>query len=285
MSTTSTQTATSAAIQLKGATKSVLNFGQGASLYKIPAFSDKYAERKWAKEQVAGAFRVFAKLGYADGGAGHISLRDPLNPHNFWINPYAKHFGLMTVSDLVLVNEAGEAVEPTTQLVNTAGFVIHSALHIARPDVNVAIHLHSPYGRAWSVFGKPVEMLTQDSCYFYDELAIYKNFGGAAVASEEGVHIANALGSEKKTIILQNHGLLTCGGTVGEAAAYFIALERACQTQLLAEAAAANGVAKCYIGQTEAEYTKKLHGPAFMYMQFLPEYEMVLKESKGDFLE
>jgi ribulose-5-phosphate 4-epimerase/fuculose-1-phosphate aldolase len=67
----------------------------------------------------------------------------------------------MTVSDLILVTEEGEAVEPTTQLVNTAGFIIHSALHIARPDVNVAIHLHSPYGKAWSVFGKPLEMLTQ----------------------------------------------------------------------------------------------------------------------------
>jgi ribulose-5-phosphate 4-epimerase/fuculose-1-phosphate aldolase len=67
----------------------------------------------------------------------------------------------MTVSDLVLINEEGEAVEPTDKIINTAGFMIHSALHIARPDVDVAIHLHSPYGRAWSVFGKPIDILTQ----------------------------------------------------------------------------------------------------------------------------
>lgn len=59
------------------------------------------------------------------------------------------------------MNKSGEAVEPTIYTVNTAGFVIHSSLHIARPDVNVAIHMHSPHGRAWSIFGKPVELLTQ----------------------------------------------------------------------------------------------------------------------------
>lgn len=68
---------------------------------------------------------------------------------------------MITVSDLILVNEEGEAVEPTDKLINTAGFVIHSSLHKARPDVNVAIHTHSPYGKAWSIFGKPVEYLTQ----------------------------------------------------------------------------------------------------------------------------
>lgn len=76
-------------------------------------------------------------------------------------DPYAKHFGLMTVSDLVLVNKEGVAVTPTTKFVNAAGFIIHSSIHEARPDVNVAIHLHSPFGRAWSIFGRPIEMLTQ----------------------------------------------------------------------------------------------------------------------------
>lgn len=79
------------------------------------------------------------------------------------------HFGMITVSDLILVNKTGEAVEPTSRTVNAAGFVIHSSLHVARPDVNVAIHMHSPHGRAWSIFGKPVELLTQgktETCKF-----------------------------------------------------------------------------------------------------------------------
>jgi len=287
MSTTTTETsAATSSLQLKGAKKSLLNYGGGESVYKVPTFTDKYAERLWAKQHMAGAFRIFAKLGYADGGAGHISLRDPVNPDHFWINPYAKHFGMITVSDLILIDEDGVAVEPTDKLINTAGFVIHSSLHKARPDVNVAIHTHSPYGKAWSIFGKPIELLTQDSCYLYDETAVYEDFGGAAVATEEGIKMAQALGPRKKTMILQNHGILTCGGSVGEAVAYYIILERACQTQLLAEAAAANGVEKKYVTEEAAKYTKSLQrSPGILYMQFIPEYEMVLKESKGDFLE
>jgi hypothetical protein len=77
MSTTATATTASAAksIQLAGTSKSLLNYGGSEPLYKVPTFTDKYAERTWAKQHMAGAFRIFAKLGYADGGAGHISLR------------------------------------------------------------------------------------------------------------------------------------------------------------------------------------------------------------------
>ncbi|RFU35518.1 hypothetical protein B7463_g822, partial [Scytalidium lignicola] len=283
--TTTTQTEAGAALNLRPGTKSILSFEEGRQVHHIPTFTDKSAERQWAKEQMAGAFRVFARLGWADGTAGHISLRDPLHPDLFWINPFARHFGILNVTDLVLVNKSGEAVEPTKYTVNAAGFSIHSALHMARPDVNVAIHMHSPHGRAWSIFGRPIEILTQDACYFYNNLSIYESFGGAAMALEEGKHIAEALGPKNKCMILQNHGILTCGQSVGEAAGFYIALERACEAQLLAEAAAANGISKRYIGETEAAYTNQLATPGFMYMQFLPEYERVLKETKGEFLD
>lgn len=71
------------------------------------------------------------------------------------------HFALIKASDLVLVNEVGEPMMPTKYKVNTAGFIIHSAIHKARPDINAACHMHSPQGRAWSAFGKPIEMLNQ----------------------------------------------------------------------------------------------------------------------------
>lgn len=153
--------------------------------------------------------------------------------------------------------------------------------------------MHSPYGRAWSNFGRPIDMLNQDSCMFYDDLAVYSNFGGVVFAKEEGGKLAAALGPRHKNIILQNHGLLTCGGTIAEAAAFFIALERACQAQLLTESAiapgtngAAGGLAKTYVSHEEAKYTKEGTGsPEAMYMQFAPEYQMILKETKGDFLE
>jgi len=99
---------------------------------------------------------------------------------------------------------------------------------------------------------------------FYNDLAVYGNFGGVVFAQEEGKKVAEALGPTDKNLIMQNHGLLTCGGTVAEAAAFFIALERACHTQLLTEAAvaphtigASTGLVKTIVGNQEAAYTKK----------------------------
>jgi ribulose-5-phosphate 4-epimerase/fuculose-1-phosphate aldolase len=79
------------------------------------------------------------------------------------LDPYSIHFGLLKASDFVLVDEQGRAVLPAQQNVeiNRAGIMIHTALHKARPDVNAAVHTHSPYGRAWSAFGRGVEMLNQ----------------------------------------------------------------------------------------------------------------------------
>lgn len=76
-------------------------------------------------------------------------------------DPYAVHFSTITVADLVLVDEEGRPVEPTTHKVNAAGFIIHSSIHKARPDVNAACHLHAPHSRAWSTFGLPIEMINQ----------------------------------------------------------------------------------------------------------------------------
>ncbi|RKL25965.1 hypothetical protein BFJ72_g13922 [Fusarium proliferatum] len=244
--------------------------GKVKRIHKIPEFPTKEATRQWQLGQMAAAFH-------------------PVEPETFWINPYGVHFGLLTVSDMVHIDENGNRIGGAEKPVNTAGFIIHAAIHKRRPDINAACHLHSPYGRAWSTFGKPIEMINQDSCMFYNDLAVYANFGGVVFAKEEGNRLADALGATKKNIILQNHGLLTSGSTIGEAAAFFIALERACQAQLLVEAAVApNGsqLKKSIVSDEEAQYTKDNTGsPEAMYMQFEPEYQMLLKESKGDFLQ
>ncbi|KAK2799093.1 hypothetical protein FQN50_008599 [Emmonsiellopsis sp. PD_5] len=262
-------------------------------LHHIPRPETKEAERRWQLEQMAGAFRIFAKLGFADGGSGHISLRDPVQPNTFWINPYGVHFGLLKVSDMVQVDDRGNRVGGADAPINTAGFIIHSIIHQRRPDIIAACHVHSPYGRAWSTFGRGIDMLNQDSCMFYKDLSVYAAFGGVVFSDEEGQHIADALGPTNKNLIMQNHGLLTAGGTVAEAAAFFIALERACQAQFLVESAIAPGTVggnaglrKTFVDDVAAEYTKKGTGsPEVMYSQFKPEYQLILKETGGDFLE
>lgn len=141
--------------------------------------------------------------------AGHISVRDPILTDHFWLNPLSKHFSQITVSDLILVDEEGRVVigdEP----INAAAFAIHSEIHKARPDVHAACHAHSVYGKAFSVFGRKLDMMTQDSLRFYKSHAVYPQFGGVVLDPDEGRRIAAHLG-DGKAIILQNHGLLTVG--------------------------------------------------------------------------
>src|SRR5271168_5531048 len=190
-------------------------------------------ERRHRKERLAAAFRLFARYGFDEGVAGHITARDPERLDHFWVNPFGMYFGHIRTSDLILVNDRGEVVEGKHP-VNAAAFAIHSRVHAARPDVVAAAHSHSTYGRAWSTLGRLLDPITQDACAFYDDHAVFEDFTGVVYELSEGERIAQALGS-KNAVILQNHGLLTVGHTVDEAAWWFITMDRSCQVQLLAE--------------------------------------------------
>ncbi|TID17901.1 novobiocin biosynthesis protein novR [Venturia nashicola] len=249
---------------------------QGAPLPPIPSFTDFELHRHWILEHMAGAFRVFSRKGYTEGMSGHISVRDPENPHTFWTNPLSRHFGLLKATDMVLINYSGEVIGGnTTRPANAAGFLIHAAVHKARPDVLAACHTHSPYGKAWSAFARPLEMLNQDVTYFYGEAqAVYPEFGGVVFTEEEGKRLAASLGPKGKGLILRNHGLLTVGTTVDEAAFLFTNMERSCEIQLMVEAAAANGLEKVYVDDEAAKYTFENSSEAeALYYEFQPDLE------------
>ncbi|KAH0173584.1 class II aldolase, partial [Aureobasidium melanogenum] len=245
----------------------------------IPTIEDAHRKRKWMLEHMAGAFRVFARKGFTEGTAGHISLRDPVQPDTFWINPLGVHFGMLKASDMVQINEEGQVVGGNKVAVNAAGFAIHSAIHKARPDVNAACHCHSPAGKAWSAFGKPLEIINQDSCLLWNNQEVYMQFGGVVLAKEESVRIAKALGPQSRTMILQNHGLLTCGSTVDEAAYLFTMMEKTCEVQIMADAA---GHEKKIVGEEEARFTHEVNAdPITLYTEFQPDFEFEALETRG----
>lgn len=206
-----------------------------AGLPAPPVFDTPAEERRHRKQRLAAGFRLFARFGYDEGVAGHITARDPERPDHFWVNPFGMHFAHISASDLILVNDRGDVVEGRRP-VNRAAFAIHSRVHAARPDVTAAAHSHSMYGKSWSALGRLLDPLTQDACAFYDDHALFDDYTGIVLATEEGDRIAAALGA-KKAVILRNHGLLTTGRTVDEAVWWFITMDRTCQSQLLAEAA------------------------------------------------
>jgi ribulose-5-phosphate 4-epimerase/fuculose-1-phosphate aldolase len=211
---------------------------QGFSLPKgIPLklqFESADEARQHRKKMMVAAFRLFDKFGFNEGVAGHITARDPELIDHFWVNGFGVDFGSMKTSDLILCNHKGEVVEGKYS-VNRAAFAIHSQVHLARPEVVAAAHAHSIYGKAFSSLGKLLDPITQDSCAFYEDHGLYNDYGGVANDVEEGQRIAKAVGVYKAAI-LQNHGLITVGNTVEEAAWWFITMERSCQAQLLAEA-------------------------------------------------
>jgi ribulose-5-phosphate 4-epimerase/fuculose-1-phosphate aldolase len=210
----------------------------------LPKFETVEEERQLRKQRLAAAYRLFGRFGFDEGIAGHITARDPERLDRFWVNPFGMNFSHIRVSDLILVNDKGEVVErprspsqaPGNYGVNTAAFVIHSQVHAARPDVVAAAHAHSIYGKSWSALGRRLDPITQDVCAFYEDHGLFDDYTGVVLDLEEGKRLAHALG-DQKAVILRNHGLLTVGHSVDEAAWWFITMERSCQAQLLAEAA------------------------------------------------
>lgn len=230
-------------------------------------------ERLHRKQRLAGAFRLFSRFGFDEGVAGHITARDPERADHFWVNPFGMHFGQIRVSDLILVNEAGDVVEGD-RLVNRAAYAIHSQVHAARPDVVAAAHAHSLYGKTFSAFRRLLDPLTQDSCAFYQDHAVFEDFTGVVFDVEEGKRIAHALG-DNKAVILSNHGLLTVGHTVEEAAWWFITMERTCQSQLIAMGAGT----PIPIDHEDAALTASQVGShAAGWFQFQPLWDRIIRE-------
>ncbi|KAI4238527.1 MAG: hypothetical protein L6R40_005696 [Gallowayella cf. fulva] len=221
-----------------------------------PKFTDKYAERDYLKGRLAAAFRIFGKYGYDEGVAGHITLRDPVQPDTFWVNPFGVAFSLIKKSDLIQVDHDGNVIAGgEVRLLNAAAFMIHGAVHRNRPDV---------------------------LC----DLALYESFNGIVLAEKEGNDIAACLG-HRKAALLQNHGLLTVGETIEAAVFWFISLEKCCQAQLAADAAAGGrGHETVKIADEDAAFTYKSIGrPVAGWFSAKPLFDVIEKECGDEYMQ
>ncbi|MBC3192894.1 class II aldolase/adducin family protein [Pseudonocardia sp. C8] len=245
----------------------------GLALPRPPVFDTVEEERTHRKQQLAGAFRIFGRFGFGEGVAGHISVRDPGEPDMFWVNPFGMSFRHIRVSDLILVDHEGTVVQGGRP-VNRAGFVLHSAVHAARPDVVAMCHAHAVHSKAWSALGRVLDPITQDACALYENHAVVTDGAGAVVVDEEaGRLLAEGLG-DKRAAFHRNHGLFTVGSTVAEAAWWFVSTERNCQAQLLAEAAGT----PVLIDPDNARYTRAATGnPHAGWFSFQPLWDEVVR--------
>ncbi|MFI0355037.1 class II aldolase/adducin family protein [Actinomadura sp. 9N407] len=230
-------------------------------------------ERLHRRRRLAGAFRIFARLGLHEGLAGHITARDPGRPDHFWVNRFGIDFSRITVSNLLLVDAEGRIVEGGPPL-NRAAFAIHSRIHESRPDVVAAAHSHSVYGKALSAVGEPLHPISQDACAFYEDHVIFDDYAGVVLSTGEGDRIAAALG-RRKLALLANHGLLSVGTSVESAAYWYIAAERAAKAQLIA---AASGALKHIDHDTARLTARQVGGETLARWSFEALYQVVVEE-------
>jgi ribulose-5-phosphate 4-epimerase/fuculose-1-phosphate aldolase len=191
---------------------------------------DRVTREEWAvRVDLAAAYRLAAHYGWTDLVFNHISARVPETDY-FLLNPFGHGFDEITASQLVKIDLDGNIVDPTPYAIHRAGFVIHSAVHQARPDVACVMHNHTRAGMAISILEEGLLPLTQHAMMFHGHIAYHGSEGFASFRSERE-RLAADLG-DAQVMILRNHGTLVAGTTIGQTFSMMWHLEKAMQAQL-----------------------------------------------------
>ena len=186
-----------------------------------------------ARIDTAALYRLVALNGWDDLVGTHISARIPGDDHRFLLNPYGMLFEEIRASDLLTIDIDGNQLTESDYTYNRAGFTIHSAVHMHRPDAMYVIHLHTDHGVAVSCQKDGLKPLNQTAIAVYSDLA-YHDYEGVATNLAERERLVRDLG-DKNAMILRNHGTMACGPNPGGAWQAMYRLEKACRYQILAE--------------------------------------------------
>ena len=214
------------------------------------------------RRELAAVYRLLAHFKMTDLIFTHVSVRIPGPEHHFLINPYGLLFEEITASNLVKIGLDGELVEPSEYQVNPAGFVIHGAIHEARPDAHCVLHTHTKAGCAVAAQEHGLLPLNQISMEFYNRVG-YHDYEGIALNTAERVRLVEDL-RDHPAMILRNHGLLTVGESAAEAFLRMFYLEKACDIQIAAQASGelrvpspeiAEHTARQFAGEATDDYT------------------------------
>lgn len=202
---------------------------------QIPSLQDQVSAEEWQLRcDLAACYRLVAAYGWSDLVFTHISVRLPGPEHHFLINPYGLMFDEITASSLIKVDQHCNKLSESLFPVNPAGFVIHSAVHEAREDVQCVLHTHTRAGVAVSAQKAGVLPISQQSTFVLASLA-YHDYEGVAFRPDEKPRLQADLGAAN-FLMLRNHGLLTCGASIADAFLNMYVFESTCQIQLAAQA-------------------------------------------------
>jgi len=231
---------------------------------RVPSRS--FSAEEWQLRcDLAALYRLLAHFRMTDLIYTHISARLPGAGDTFLINRYGMHFHKIRAADLVRIDVDGNLLDAQPGVrVNQAGFTIHSAIHMARPDAVFVIHAHTAATIAVSAQKQGLLPLSQHSMRFHGRLG-YHEYEGIAIDLDERRRLAVDLG-DAPAMLLRNHGSLTVGSTAAEALNQLYYLERACQIQVATMSCGAElhyppaGVPE----KTAAQWKKLLRDPRYL---------------------
>src|ERR1700758_2688356 len=199
----------------------------------VKSVREQVTPEEWnARVNLAAAYRLTALYGYTEMIANHISCRVPGHHDQFLINPYGLLYEEMDASCMIKVDVDGKVLFNATDYnVNAAGFVIHSAIHMAKHDIDCVAHTHTPAGMAVSAMECGLLPIAQTSMRFLH--VAYHDFEGIADDLDERQRLVRDLG-EHEAMVLRNHGLLVCGRTISGTWSLLYRMERACGGEVMA---------------------------------------------------
>jgi ribulose-5-phosphate 4-epimerase/fuculose-1-phosphate aldolase len=194
---------------------------------------ERVSREEWnLRVNLAAAYQLAAIFKWTDLIYTHFSARVPGEPEHYLINAYGLMFDEITASSLVKIDHKGNVLEDATGLgYNAAGFVIHGAVHEARPEIQCVIHTHTRAGVAVSAMKCGLLPISQHAMFVQREVT-YHDYEGIALDLDERTRLARDLGKTSRAMILRNHGLLALGVTVREAFEVMYYLDCACQIQV-----------------------------------------------------
>jgi ribulose-5-phosphate 4-epimerase/fuculose-1-phosphate aldolase len=206
------------------------------SLKQGKSVREQVSKEEWEKRvDLAACYRLIDLYGMSEMSANHVTTRVPGEDDAFLINPHGMLYDQMTASCFIKLDlEGNELFNPTEYQANRAGYVIHSAIHRARHEVDCIIHTHTVAGMAVSAMECGLLPLAQTSMRFAK--IAYHDYEGVVLNLDEQERLLANMG-DHEGMILRNHGLLVVGGSIAEAFNSIFRLERACQVQVAALAA------------------------------------------------
>lgn len=203
---------------------------------KLPPAPNGYSDAEWsARLDLAACYRLVALYGWTSVVYNHITLRIP-GTETFLINPFGMRYDELRATDLIKIDVEGRALDHSDWPVNHAGYVIHSTIHKARPDLHCVMHTHEPHSQALCALNSPVVPVTQEGCQFHQRVG-YHAFEGIVLDGSEGPRLVAALGATNHTLVLKNHGLISAGSNCTWAFVRHQHFIRNAQVQLAAMAA------------------------------------------------